>query len=78
MKRAVLDEIEERIEKLTPEEQLWLIERLAHRIRRGRPKRQAPRPTNLAAMAADPQVQAELRKIEEEFRGTESDGLEKL
>ncbi len=78
MKRATLDEIEEQIEKLTPEEQLWLIERLAHKIRSGRAKRRPPRPAELAAMAADPQVRAELRKIEEEFGGTEADGLENL
>jgi hypothetical protein len=78
MKKAVLDDIEKRIEKLTQEEQLYLIERLAQRLRRGPAKRNPLRPENLAEMAADPQIQAELRKIDEEFRGTEADGLEKL
>ena len=31
---------------------------------------------DLATMAADPDIQQELRRIEEEFRGTELDGLE--
>lgn len=34
------------------------------------------RKADLAAMASDPEIQAELRHIEEEFAGTESDGLE--
>jgi hypothetical protein len=69
MRRAVLRDLEERIEKLTQEEQLWLIERLARKLRRSQPKRLAVRASDLAAMAADPQIQAELRKIEEEFSG---------
>ena len=32
-------------------------------------------PETLAEMAADPQMQAELRRIEEEFTVTETDGL---
>jgi hypothetical protein len=78
MKRGVLDEIEKRIDKLTPDEQLYLIEQLARKVRGSRPKRRPLRKENLAAMAADPQILAELRKIDEEFRGTEADGLEKL
>jgi hypothetical protein len=78
MKKAALDDIEKRIEKLTQEEQLHLIERLAQGLRRGQTRRRPPRPENLAAMAADPQIQAQLRLIEEEFRGTAADGLEKL
>jgi hypothetical protein len=31
---------------------------------------------DLAAMAADPEIQRELRQIEKEFRPTEADGLE--
>ena len=30
---------------------------------------------DIAQMAADPQIQAELRAIEQEFAGTEADGL---
>jgi hypothetical protein len=32
----------------------------------------------IAEMAKDPQIQKELRAIEEEFAGTEEDGLEGL
>ncbi len=78
MKRAMLGEIEKRIGLLTKDEQLWLIERLAKRLRHGQVRRMPPRAADLAAMAADPQIQAELRKIEAEFRGTETDGLEDL
>jgi len=69
-------ELEQSIEKLSLDEQLQLLEHLAARVRRSV---QAHRPApedDLAAMAADPEMQRELRNIEEEFRGTEWDGLE--
>ncbi len=34
--------------------------------------------TDIALMAADPQIQAELRAIEQEFAVTEADGLERI
>ena len=34
------------------------------------------RQSDIALMAADPQIQAELRAIEQEFAVTEADGLE--
>lgn len=42
------------------------------------PSRLTPevRQEQLEQMAADPQIQAELRRIESEFRPTERDGLE--
>ena len=76
MSAVALTEIERRLDELSFDEQLRLLERLAARVRR-----QAAGKTNgvdpeLAAMAADPDIQRELRAIEEEFRGTEMDGLE--
>jgi hypothetical protein len=71
-----LAEIERQVSRLPYEEQLWLIERLAHNLRQS-PRSAPPVVVNdLAAMAADPDIQRELREIAAEFAGTEMDGLE--
>jgi hypothetical protein len=75
MNATGLQELENQITQLSRDEQLWLIERLAHRLRLTT-SMPATMESELAAMAADPNIQRELRAIEEEFRGTESDGLE--
>jgi hypothetical protein len=75
MNTPVLSQIEESINQLSLDEQLWLMEQLAHRIRENTLK-QSFWDTQLAAMAADPEIQNELRKIEEEFAFAEADGLE--
>ena len=71
---TLLTEIETQIASLSTDEQLWLVERLAHHLRR-KATVDADWESDLAAMAADASIQAELRKIEEEFAGTEADGL---
>lgn len=80
MLSPMLNEIEGMISRLSRKEQLWLIEQLAHRLREGSMKSHAPEQpdfkSQLVAMADDPEVQAELRKIDEEFAVTESNGLE--
>lgn len=77
MNLSVLSQIEESIGLLSLDEQLWLIEQLARRIRENT-FRQNSFENQLAAMAADPEIQSELQKIDEEFAGTETDGLEAL
>jgi putative addiction module component (TIGR02574 family) len=75
-------QIEKSIEALPYDEQLKLIERLVHRLRKKLPtnsdQQQSEFERQLATMASDPQIQAELQAIEIEFAGTENDGLEKL
>jgi len=71
-----LMELEKQIAQLPRDAQLLLIERLAHHLRLTATVPEAPVENDLAAMAADPEIQTELRMIEEEFRGTEGDGLE--
>jgi len=61
---------------LSISEQLRLIERLVHRVHERTQKQNADLDAQLAQMAADPQIQAELAKIEEEFSNAEADGLE--
>jgi hypothetical protein len=80
MSSLALNEIEKIIDRLSRKEQLWLIEQLAHRLREGSMENNLPEQTlfknQLAAMANDPEVQAELQKINQEFAVTEADGLE--
>jgi hypothetical protein len=75
MSTPVLARIEADIDQLSFVEQIWLLERLAQRIRAGALPQGTSRAEVLAAMAADPEMQHELRIIEAEFAGTETDGL---
>ena len=74
MAARTLQRIESEIEQLSFDEQLLLMERLARRIRGGPSLR--VREDDLAAMADDPAVQRELRRIEAEIVPTEADGLD--
>lgn len=76
MASATLQKIEMGIGRLSRDEQLWLIEQLAHRLRAN--PLVGAMDKQLADMAADPDVQRELRAIDREFRGTEMDGLENM
>jgi hypothetical protein len=76
MKATALAEIEERFEELSAEEKLLLIERLIRRLRHKSRKKVDLSEDDLDALAADPDIQRELRRIDEEFRCTEADGLE--
>lgn len=82
MLAIILNEIEQKVSQLSHEEQLWLIERLVRRLREGSNNNNSSKPDffddQLAAMANDPEIQAELRQINEEFAITEADGLARL
>ena len=54
------------IDALNLTEQLWLLEHIAHQIQIK---------NELAAMTQDPQIQAELSQIQQEFAITDFDGL---
>jgi hypothetical protein len=75
MNLAALSQIEESISQLSLAEQLWLIERVAQRLR-DTLGAQSPFDQQLAAMAADQEIQQELRRIEEEFAPAAADGLD--
>ena len=75
MNSLKLSQMEDNINKLSLDEQLWLVERLVHNIRETTNKKKYQFENDLAIMADDPQIQSELRKIEEEFAFTEADGL---
>jgi hypothetical protein len=76
MSSTDLASIERKIAQLPPDDQLLLIERLAHRLRGAAPDEVVE--SELATMAADPEIRRELAAISEEFAGSESDGLENL
>ncbi|MFN5815389.1 MAG: hypothetical protein ACK47D_04750 [Pseudanabaena sp.] len=65
-KSSNLKTITKSIDALNLTEQLWLLEHIAHQIRVR---------NELAAMAQDPQIQAELSQIQQEFAATDFDGL---
>jgi len=77
MKIKLLKQIEETIKTLSMEEQLIIIERIAHIIRENTLKENNLR-NQLEAMANDIEVQKEICKINHEFAYTESDGLENV
>jgi hypothetical protein len=77
MATSALSEIENQFARLSPEAQLSLLERLVHHVRLAGAGRQAAWEAELSAMAADQEVQRELREIHAEFDATEADGLER-
>ena len=76
MSNSVLAEIEHGFKQLSTSEQLWLIERLVHHLNETTQKQSGHADKELALMATDPQIQSELRRIEQEFSFVEADGLE--
>lgn len=76
-------EIDRSIRALSVEEQMWLLERLVRHLRKKThtdafPLNSQDMEEDLAAMASDPDIQAEIAAIDEEFAVAEMDGLEKL
>ena len=64
------------IDQLALPDQLWLMERLAHRIRQRTLTTSTIDEHALADMANDPAIQHELQLIALEFSPTEADGLD--
>jgi hypothetical protein len=71
---SVLNELEKNISRLTLDEQLQLIERVIHRIRADVVAK-TDLDAELSKMAADPEIQSELKAIDREFSATAQDGL---
>jgi hypothetical protein len=76
MNMPILTQMENNIGRLSLAEQLWLMERLVQRIKENTINEKSRFESDLVAMANDPQIQRELREIEEEFAFAESDGLD--
>lgn len=75
MSTSHLQEIETRISTLSQSEKEVILERLANDLRA---TKCADFAASLAKMAADPDIQRELRDIESEFATAAEDGLENL
>ena len=76
MTNPELDRIGMAIDQLSFSDQLWLMERLAQRIRERLPRIPSVQHQELEAMAHEPAIQRELQDIEAEFAMTEHDGLD--
>ena len=72
---SIVRDLEEKISRLSTDEQMQLIERVSHRIRAVNTSI-TDADAQLRKMAADPEIQKELREIESEFSPTEGDGLD--
>ena len=75
MSVMTLPQIEKKVSLLSLEDQLLLLERIIHRLRKKDIKEESIMDKEVAAMASDHEIQMELRKINEEFTFTELDGL---
>ena len=72
---SIVRDLEEKISRLSTDEQFQLIERVSHRIRAVITSNKVI-DAQLSEMAADPEIQKELREIESEFSPAEGDGLD--
>ena len=75
MPTEAFNHIESEFARLSPAAQPSLLERLLHRVRLSVSGDEANWDADLSAMAADPAIQGELKRIDGEFRLTEADGL---
>jgi hypothetical protein len=75
MSGSDVNEIESQFAQLPPAVQLGVLERLVHQMRESLGPGQDDWEAGLSAMAADPAMQRELRRINSEFSATEADGL---
>jgi hypothetical protein len=78
MSVMTLPQIEKNVSLLSLEDQLLLLERIIHRLRKKDMKDENILDSQVAAMASDQEIQTKLQRINEEFAFTESDGLEKI
>lgn len=76
MSQIALPQIEQNILQLPVDQQLLLISRIAEKLR-GKIDETSDFEKSLAEMAKDEDIQRELKEIENDFRYTEFDGLEK-
>jgi hypothetical protein len=81
MSSHTVSELEALIDQLSPGDQLRLLEDLVHRVRArvaaDREQESDSLGSQLAIMARDRDVRAELQSIDREFAPSESDGLTK-
>jgi len=78
----ILSQIEQSINSLSYDELLYLLEKIVRNLKLKSPDRVVTDKLSfekqIEMMATDPEIQAELHKIDQEFVATQMDGLEKL
>jgi hypothetical protein len=77
MAASPVNDIESQFARLPTESQLSLLERLVHHVHQSLKVPQESWEAELSAMAADPQMQKEISRINSEFNAAEADGLGK-
>ena len=75
MNNVLINNIEAQVAQLSIDEQRLLLRRLTHKVREGCNDR-AEKKRVMMEMSQDPDIQREIRAINEEFACTEMDGLE--
>lgn len=75
MSSSTIAHLEDQIEQLPVTQQLRLAERLLRRLRIRTADGGSDDPSDLESMAADVEVQRELRVLDQEFEVAELDGL---
>lgn len=65
----------ERADRLGPKEKIWLIEEILRGLRKPSPEEEAALAAEMAAMAADLDLQREVRQIQDDFRALEARDL---
>jgi hypothetical protein len=75
MNDSIVTQIEDEFSQFSISEQLWLIERPVHRVHEATLKSRGDFEKQLALMADDPEIQGDLRSIEQEFSYEGADGL---
>jgi hypothetical protein len=78
MAMVIASEIENQFAELSPEAQRTLLERLRHRMNETLNQQDKTFASEMATMAADPNIQREIGIVDEEFRTADGDGLGKL
>lgn len=73
MSNSIVAQIEDGFNQLSIPEQLWLIERLVHRVHEATLNNRSDLDQQLVLMANDPEIQSELRQIEREFSHAEQE-----
>ena len=76
MDTAMLTDLASRIEGLSRDEQIWLLKRMARSLHRSGVAAKGGWDQSLVTMAADMDIQREIRAIAGEFLDAETDGLE--
>ena len=71
---SLVNDLEKNISRLPLNEQLLLIERISNRIRKSI-SGETDMDSHLSKMAADPEIQSELKAIDREFSTAYQDGL---